>query len=49
MESDPRFHLFIEALFQDALSNPSELKNLEDVWDAEWDEILNGVDGGDET
>jgi hypothetical protein len=49
MESDPHFHLFIEALFQDAMKNPDQLKNLEEVWDGEWDELLKGVDGGDET
>lgn len=49
MESDPRFKLFIEAIFQDAMANPDRLKDLEEVWDKEWDELLHGVDGGDET
>lgn len=48
LESDPNFHLFIEALIQDAMQNPDQLKNLEDVWDKEWDELLKGVDGGSE-
>lgn len=48
MESDPHFHLFIEALIQDAMKHPDQLKNLEEVWDEEWDELLSGVDGGDE-
>lgn len=48
LESDPHFHLFVEALIQDAMRNPDQLKNLEDVWDKEWNELLSGVDGGDE-
>lgn len=48
LESDPRFQLFFEALIQDAMQNPGQLKILEDVWDKEWDELLKGVDGGDE-
>lgn len=40
--------LFVEALIQDAMRNPDQLKNLEDVWDKEWTELLSGVDGGDE-
>jgi virulence-associated protein VagC len=48
MESDPRFHLFIEAILKNALQNPSELKNLEEVWDREWDDLLKGVESGEE-
>jgi hypothetical protein len=48
METDPRFHLFIEALLQAAMEHPDQLKNLEEVWDEEWDELLSGVDGGEE-
>lgn len=47
LESDPRFYLFVEGLFQDAMQNPNQLKNLEDVWDKEWDELLKGIDGDD--
>jgi hypothetical protein len=43
METDPRFNLFLEALFQDAMNHPNQLKNLEDVWDEEWEELLRGV------
>lgn len=49
MESDPQFHLFVEAIFKNAMENPDDLKDLEKVWDKEWDELLSGVDGGDET
>lgn len=48
LESDPHFHLFVEALIQDAMKNPDQLKNIEDVWDKEWDDLLDGVNGGDE-
>lgn len=48
LESDPNFHLFVNALVQDAMQNPDQLKNLEDVWDKEWDELLDGIDGGEE-
>ncbi|MCH9628014.1 MAG: hypothetical protein S4CHLAM2_16630 [Chlamydiales bacterium] len=48
MESDPCFHLFIEALFQDAMKNPDQLKSFEEVWDSEWNTLLEGVDGGEE-
>src|SRR5262245_9907751 len=48
LESDPRFHLFVEALIKDAMEHPEQLKNLEEVWDKEWDDLLSGVDGGDE-
>ena len=49
MESDPRFHAFVEAIFQDAMAHPDQLKHLEDVWDKEWDDLLGDVDGGNET
>ena len=48
MESDPQFHKFIEAIFQNAMANPDQLKNLEEVWGKEWDKLLEGVDGGEE-
>jgi hypothetical protein len=44
MESDAQFHLFLEALFQDAMEHPEQLKNLEEVWDEEWEELLNFSD-----
>lgn len=45
----PQFQLFISAIFQNAMKNPNNLKDLEKVWDKEWDELLDGVDGGEET
>ena len=43
MELDPLFAKFIEALFADAISNPEKLKDLKDVWDDEWNDLLEGV------
>lgn len=43
MESDSKFQLFVQAIFQDALNNPDQLKDIEEVWDKEWDELLSGV------
>lgn len=48
LESDPNFNLFVDALIQDAMQNPDQLQDLEDVWDKEWDQLLKGVDGGNE-
>ncbi|MFZ0565083.1 MAG: hypothetical protein WAM28_02710 [Chlamydiales bacterium] len=43
MESDPRFNVFVEAILQNAMEHPDHLKNIEEVWDKEWDELLEGV------
>lgn len=48
MESDPLFKQFLEGLHLDALKHPEKLKNFREVWDNEWDELLEGVDGGEE-
>lgn len=48
IESDPCFHLFIEAICKHALQNPDSMKDLEKVWDREWDDLLTGVEGGEE-
>lgn len=48
LESEPNFHLFIEALLKDAMANLEQLKNFEEVWDKEWVTLLKGVDGSDE-
>jgi virulence-associated protein VagC len=42
MESDPRFQLFIEALYQDALSHPEKLKDSSEAW-REFDELMKGI------
>ena len=43
MESEPFFAQFIEALLLDAMSNSKKLKDIENVWDSDWDELLEGV------
>lgn len=48
MEEDPLFADFINALLADAMKNPSQLTDLREVWDAEWDDLLEGVDTDDE-
>jgi len=48
MEADPLFEQFIEVIFQDAMRNPSKLKDLHEIWDEEWDELLAGVDVDEE-
>ena len=49
MESDPLFATFIQAVFNDAMKHPEKLHDLNDVWDNEWDDLLEGVttDGDD--
>lgn len=48
MESDPIFTQFIHSLFLDAMKHPEKLKNLEEIWDAEWEDLLKGVSDDEE-
>lgn len=48
MESDPLFTQFIQSLFVDAMKHPEKLKDLEEVWDKEWDDLLDGVSDDEE-
>jgi virulence-associated protein VagC len=48
LESDPLFTQFLEALYLDTLKHPEKLKNIKEVWDEEWEQLLEGVDGGQE-
>jgi virulence-associated protein VagC len=48
MESDPLFAQFIQSLFLDAMKNPEKLKDLEEVWDEEWENLLEGVSDDEE-
>ena len=43
IESDPYFKTFIKAIAVDAMKRPEMMRDLKDVWDAEWDELLDGV------
>lgn len=44
IEDDPKFALFIEAIYQDALENPHKLHDPEDVWCENIEELIKGVD-----
>ena len=48
MESDPVFTQFIQSLFLDAMKHPEKLKDLEEVWDKEWEDLLEGVSDDEE-
>ena len=48
MESDPLFTQFIQSLFLDAMKHPEKLKDLEEIWDDEWDDLLEGVPDDEE-
>lgn len=47
VENDPLFEQFINLLYEDALANPSKLKDVKDVWGNDWDELLKGVEDDD--
>ncbi len=48
IESEPEFKTFIKALVEDSLKNPQKLKDMNQVWDKEWNELLKDVDVEDE-
>lgn len=48
IESEPEFKTFIKALVEDSLKNPQKLKDMNQVWDKEWTELLKDVDVEDE-
>ncbi len=48
LESDPKFALFIEALYQDALKHPERLWTSEEVWGNDIHELIKGVDISEE-
>lgn len=43
IESEPEFETFVKALVADSLENPEKLKDMRQVWDEEWDELLKDV------
>jgi virulence-associated protein VagC len=43
IESEPEFEIFIKSLLADSLGNPNKLKDMNQVWDEEWDELLKDV------
>ena len=44
IEADPLFHTFVQALAKDTLKHPDRLRDVKEVWDQEWDELLEGVE-----
>jgi len=48
IESEKEFSTFVKALVEDSLKNPEKLDDLSKVWDTEWDDLLDGVDGGED-
>lgn len=43
IESEPMFSSFINALAADAMKCPEKLRDVKEVWDKEWDELLKDV------
>lgn len=43
IEKDRLFANFISLIAQDALENPTKLKDLKEVWGSDWDDLLRGV------
>ncbi len=43
IESEPEFNVFVKALVEDALKHPERLKDINQVWDKGWDELLKDV------
>ena len=48
LEADPKFALFIESLYQDALENPKKLRTSQEVWGTDIHELIEGVDINEE-
>lgn len=48
IESEPLFAEFVNALAVDAMKHPEKLGDAREVWDREWDELLQGVTADDE-
>lgn len=44
IEDDPDFGIFISAIAKDALGNPEKLHDIQEVWDNEWEDLLEGVE-----
>lgn len=43
IETDPLFAGFINTLAVDAIKHPEKLRGVKEIWDKEWDELLEGV------
>ena len=43
IEQEPEFKAFVGAILQDAMRRPAKLRDVKEVWDKEWDELLKDV------
>lgn len=43
LESEPLFTNFINTILADAMEHPEKLKDIREIWDSEWDDLLKGV------
>ncbi len=48
LEAEPEFKTFVKALAEDSMKHPEKLKDMNKVWDKEWDQLLKGVSVEDE-
>lgn len=46
IEAEPEFKAFVGALLQDAMRRPAKLRDVKEVWDKEWDDLLKDVPRG---
>lgn len=48
IEQEPEFKTFVAALARDAMRRPSKLRDVKEVWDKEWDDLLKDVPRGED-
>ncbi len=48
IEREPYFKTFVQALAIDAMKHPEKLHKAEEVWDEEWENLLDGVTDDEE-
>jgi len=48
IEREPEFKAFVAKLLREAMSRPSKLKGVKEVWDKEWDDLLKDVPRGED-
>jgi virulence-associated protein VagC len=46
IEQEPEFKTFVAALLHDAMRRPAKLREVKEVWDKEWDDLLKDVPRG---
>lgn len=48
IEQEPEFQTFAEVLLKDAMRRPSKLRDVKEVWDKDWGDLLKGVPRGED-